>query len=247
MNQYETAIEAVMLAAQIILESGGETYRAEETLLRMCQGFGFPSADIIAFPTGFFVSFELPDGTKRSHAHRIRERAIFLDDINEVNSISRLVAQSGLAPDEALIRLKALRSDSKNRPLLSAFAFAFSSAFFAIMFRGGLIDFGISFVTGFILQSLMPLYKKLHAPAPLVSLFSGLIGASCALLMLRFFGGSQEATIAGSLMPLLPGLSMTNAVRDTMRGDLVSGLARSAEALFSVFFLAAGVAVVLML
>jgi len=46
-------------------------------------------------------------------------------------------------------------------------------------------------------------------------------------------------------MPLLPGLAMTNAVRDTIRGDLISGLARSAEALISAILLSAGVAAAL--
>ena len=48
----------------------------------------------------------------------------------------------------------------------------------------------------------------------------------------------------GSLA-LLPGLAMTNAIRDTMRGDLVSGVARAAEALLVSVALAAGVGAVL--
>jgi len=46
-------------------------------------------------------------------------------------------------------------------------------------------------------------------------------------------------------MPLLPGLAMTNAIRDTIRGDLISGIARGAEALLVASSLAAGAGVII--
>ena len=51
--------------------------------------------------------------------------------------------------------------------------------------------------------------------------------------------------IAGSIMPLLPGVAMTNAMRDTMRGDLISGVARGAEAFFNAVLVAISVSLVL--
>ena len=48
-------------------------------------------------------------------------------------------------------------------------------------------------------------------------------------------------------MPLLPGLDITNAIRDTVNGDLVSGVARTAEALLKAVAIAAGVGVVIAL
>ena len=42
-------------------------------------------------------------------------------------------------------------------------------------------------------------------------------------------------------MPLLSGLLVTNAVRDTMYGDLISGVTRAVEALLLAAFTALGV------
>lgn len=53
MQQDEKAMDAAILAAQIILESSGETYRAEDTARRMSAAFGFERSEILAFPTGF--------------------------------------------------------------------------------------------------------------------------------------------------------------------------------------------------
>ena len=53
--------------------------------------------------------------------------------------------------------------------------------------------------------------------------------------------GSVNAAIVGGIMPLLTGLLMTTAVRDTMYGDLISGIARAVEALLLAACIALGV------
>ena len=46
-------------------------------------------------------------------------------------------------------------------------------------------------------------------------------------------------------MPLVPGVAITNAIRDTMSGDFMSGLSRGMEAVFSALAIAFGVGIVL--
>ena len=41
---------------------------------------------------------------------------------------------------------------------------------------------------------------------------------------------NQELLIAGSIMPMLPGVALTNALRDTLQGDYMSGTVRTIEA-----------------
>ena len=66
------------------------------------------------------------------------------------------------------------------------------------------------------------------------NLFSGMVIALTSLVSTHFLCmGDYNIIIAGAVLPLLPGLAMTVAIRDTMRGDLVSGVARIAEALLS--------------
>ena len=51
----------------------------------------------------------------------------------------------------------------------------------------------------------------------------------------------MNAAIIGGIMPMLTGLLMTTAVRDTMYGDLVSGICRAVEALLLAASVALGV------
>lgn len=60
-------------------------------------------------------------------------------------------------------------------------------------------------------------------------------------------GSELDKIIIGSVMPLVPGLLITNAVRDLMAGSFVSGLSKGAEAFLTAFAIGAGVALVLSL
>ena len=73
-----------------------------------------------------------------------------------------------------------------------------------------------------------------------------MITAAIAMAATQIFSmGNFELIISGAIMPLLPGLAMTNAIRDSMQGDLVSGVARATEALIVAASLAVGVIIVL--
>jgi uncharacterized membrane protein YjjP (DUF1212 family) len=54
-----------------------------------------------------------------------------------------------------------------------------------------------------------------------------------------FTGTDQNLIIIGSIMPLVPGVPITNAIRDTLQGDYNSGTARAMEA----FVISLGIAV----
>lgn len=241
------ALTAVTLAAQTILECSGEIYRAEDTALRLCHAFGFEEADILCFPTGFTLTAVLPGGETVSRTQRVRDRSIQLSRLDEVNRISRAVAQGQMDAPQALAALQALRTAQPPGRARMILAYAASAAFFAVMFGGGIKEFALALCCGALMQAVLPLLQRWQAPAPLSAMAGGMLAAGSALLMLQLFGGNQEALISGAIMPLLPGLALTNAVRDTMRGDLIAGMARSTEALMSATMLAAGVAVVLML
>jgi len=247
MEQAKLALSAAALAAQTILECSGEIYRAEETAIRMCEAFGLGQAEIMCFPTGFMLCVQTQGGESLTRIKRVRDRSIQLQTLDEVNTISRASAAQLMTPEQALHALEQLRNGPRPRHALMALAYAASAGFFSVMFGGGWLEFLLTFLAGGLTQGLVPLFRRLNAAVPLVSLACGFVAAASSLVLLGIAGGNQEAVISGAIMPLLPGLAITNAVRDTMRGDLVAGMARTTEALLSAVLLAAGVAVALML
>ena len=66
-----------------------------------------------------------------------------------------------------------------------------------------------------------------------------------AVIVKSFMGGAinLDTVVIGSIMPLVPGVAITNAVRDTLQGDYISGCARILEAFLKAASIALGVGV----
>ena len=92
----DSRIELVCLAAQLILENGGETYRVEETAARMAKGLGLPDAHVAAFPTSIFVE---SGGVAR--LRRISRRGNDMKCLALTNDVSRRVERGQLGFLEA--------------------------------------------------------------------------------------------------------------------------------------------------
>lgn len=67
--------------------------------------------------------------------------------------------------------------------------------------------------------------------------------AVAAYLLRRgaFLGMSLDVVIISAIMPLVPGVTFTAAIRDTLNGDYSSGVARMAEAVVVALAVASGV------
>lgn len=243
--------EIVMIAslcAQIILENGGETYRAEETVCRICNAFGFDGTEVVAIPTGVFISVSSCGVSEGSAIKRIRKRSFNLEAIEKVNSIARSLTEGKIKASDALKQLYAIYNEKPGNKYIPVLATGLSSGFFALVFRGNLFDFAAAALCGAIVQLASGFIKTKDTYNFTVSLLGGFLISLVTVLWVKLTNtGNIDKIIIGALMPLLPGIPMTNAIRDTMRGDLLSGVARAAEALLISVALAFGVGLVLVI
>jgi uncharacterized membrane protein YjjP (DUF1212 family) len=75
--------------------------------------------------------------------------------------------------------------------------------------------------------------------------FSNIVAGAVATFLCMAGSGAglvsnADATVIGVLMLLVPGIAVTNAIRDTIAGDLVAGVARGADALMSAAAISVG-------
>jgi uncharacterized membrane protein YjjP (DUF1212 family) len=239
-------MEVCLLAGKIMLQSGAETYRVEDTMTRIAYAFGAKESHSYVTPTGIMFSIESDEPTK-TKLIRITDRTTDLHKVTLVNSISRKITGEELTPDEAYLSLVEIENST---PVYSVFiqvlAAALASGCFLIMFKGTWDDFipaviagGTGLVTFIYAQRLVPIKFFSEFVASLI------IGVLSWVFVYSGWGLELDKIIIGSVMPLVPGLVLTNAVRDLMAGHLVSGLSKGAEALLTAFAIGSGIAVVL--
>lgn len=235
------------LCARIVLENGGETYRAEETVVRICSAFGFKEADVFAIPTGIFIAVSKDGVSTSTTIIRITKRSVNLEAIDAANDISRRLVAGTITINDALTTLKNIYYKNPSEKAIPVLLAGLSSGFFALLFRGNIFDFFAAAVCGMIAQFAVSFIKTDLANFAGNILGGFLIGIGSTLFVKLSGVGDLEKIITGAIMPLLPGVPMINAIRDTMRGDLLSGVSRGAEALLIAVELAFGVGIVLKL
>ena len=241
--------ESAALAGLLLLENGGETFRAEETAIEICRAGGCETFDVLALPTGIFITLSMPHGKPVSTVTRVKKRTTNLMKLERVNSFARSFCQGSITIDELKQNLQDLANIKKktNRFLGAAIA-GTAAAMFTHLFGGTLFDFAVSFVCGVLIRFFSTSFGRTNIYHFTVSFIGGIIIASVAVLATSLCGmGSIDKISVGAMQALLPGLAMTNAIRDTVMGDLVSGTARAAEALLVAVAIAAGVGSVLSL
>lgn len=243
-------MEVCLLSGKIMLKSGAETYRVEDTMNRIARACDIYESHSYVTPTGLFLSIQ---GERREAEQtkflRISERFIDLNKIVLVNDISRRISSDQMSIDEAY---ESLRKVDEAKPLYSTglriLSAAIASGFFAIMFGGTWMDYLPAFLAGglgFLIFIRAEQMVRVKFFAEILASF--IIGALAYFIYYLGWNSHIDKVIIGSVMPLVPGVLITNAVRDLMAGDLVSGLARGAEAFFTALAVGTGVAVVIAL
>ena len=235
-----------LLAGKIMLESGAETYRVEDTMVRIAQAFGMDNAQSHATPSA--ITFAI-DMTEQVHFVRIDERVTDLYKVSRVNSISRHISENKLTVADA--REELLKVDDQKylfSQLMRIFAAAFASGCFTIMFQGSWCDFLPAFVVGGLGYSALQYFNHLLKIRFFAEFLASFLLAFSAFVLIEInIGVAFDSIIIGSIMPLVPGLLITNAVRDMMAGHLVSGITKAVEAILTALAIGAGVAIVILI
>jgi len=228
-------------AARVALESGAETYRAEETATAIATAMGGAEAECYATPTGVTLSFMGGDGRVRTILRRIKRRSMNLERVALVSALSRSIVSGDIEIADAATELGRIESRRALGPLASSTAAAVGAGFFSMLFGGAWNDAIVAAAVGAFVSRLPPVLAARRIADFLASLAAAAAGTLlCLAAREAGISSSADATIIGVLMLLVPGIAVTNAIRDTIAGDLVAGVARGADAFMSAAAIAAG-------
>lgn len=235
-------------AGKIILENGGETYRVEETINLICQAYNIKNADSYVTPTGIMFSAEDEQGNNLSIIKRIRYRTINLEKVSMVNELSRKVQNKVLSTEEFEKELKIISSSKSYSNLALIISSSLAAFFFTLLFNGSIYDALVSLFIGAMLRININFSSNYDVNDFFINVIGGIITSITALIFCSQFKIlSLDNIIIGSIMPLVPGVALINSIRDTIEGDLVSGLVRIIEAVLIALAIAVGTGIVIKL
>lgn len=237
---YHLIADTAMLAGEIMLVAGAETYRVEDTMIRILKTSQFDRCDAFVVPTGIMLTLEDWRIGTISLNRRIGEKQTNLGNIEKVNDISRKYCCKELTLKETFHQLKYMQSVSYPH-WITYLAMIICAPCFVLILGGRFRELFIAAFNGLFIILSKILNQKLKINNFVLNLFASyLIAFTSALFQhLLYEDLLLEPLITGSVMVLLPGVAMTTGIRDTLEGDFMSGGARMIEA----FVIAASVAV----
>lgn len=236
---YNILLDLVTELGYQLAMSGAETYRIEESISRILSAYGIES-EIFAITNCMTVCIRTAEGESITRMKRIDYHGNDLDAVEKFNSLSRKICAETPAPDEAYRWLKQTKASRIYYKLPMVLLGCFlGAAGFAVFFGGTLVDALCAGFCGLVL-GLADRFLSNHK----TNLFFKTIACSFVMTIIAYFTGflgiarNTDMVVIGPLMILVPGLLITNAMRDIIFGDTNSGINRIVQ----VFLIAAAIA-----
>ncbi len=236
-----------LLVGEVMLKSGAETYRVEDSINRILKTSNYSGIQSFVTPTGLFASIDDPDSDHLTYIRRVERREIHLHKIEQANNISRKYCDGSLTLDEALDELEAVNTLKPHTFITSVAATSMAASIFVIVLGGTFSDMFITLIAGIALSVLQILLVRGSNSKFFIDIVGAGLTTSIVIIFHRVIGigHNLDLMIISSIMPLVPGVAITNAVRDTIHGDLVSGSARILDAFIVAASIATGVGITL--
>ena len=136
-------LDIVLLAGRLLLESGAETWRVEETIHRLGRGLGADSMETYTTPTGIMVS-GMEGGESRASIVRVTNLGVDLGRVGAVLDLVRRVDKGNLTRKDANTVLERIaRMPRAYSTWLTVAAMAIAGACYGELQGGGLPEFGL--------------------------------------------------------------------------------------------------------
>ena len=218
---------------QEIIKSGGEIHRAKDTILRINRAYD-NDVKIFALPNLIIGWCE-----GKVQLRQIKNETTDLSEIARLNDFSRRLCFEN--NEEVNITRKKVYSKFWD---IAAVASATSS--FCLFFGGTITDALFSALIGMLIT--FSGYKKINLPIFSSNLIDSFISGFLAHIP-KIIGADvhPDKIIIGTIMLLVPGLTVVNAMRDMMSGDFISGFVELLNAVMSALAIAFGIAGAIMI
>ena len=202
MDRPEQTLSAVLDAGELLLTSGAEAARVEDTMRRLARAYGFVRADVLTITASMAVTVRTADGQVITQTRRILRRGTDMRCIEAVNELSREVCVNPIPPEELHARLEAIRTAPDKLRCRLPLAYLITSGSFAVFFGGTwrdgiaamlcsvmLLIPGIPFVNSmrdiFVGDTITGLLSAFEAVLRALA-----IAAGCALVLMQTGGGA---------------------------------------------------------
>lgn len=236
-REQRQAVSRALDIGERMLLCGGEVSRVEDTISRILKSCGAQRVEVFTILS--FISLTAVFDEERALTENRRVSIVAYSNdftrLEELNALSRRICREGLSPDQMAEALAAIDLPPRRkqfRELYLMLGYILSGAAFAQFFGGSWLDslgaglccLAVWFLNWFLKRG--ALQRLFHAFS-----VSFTAGALCYLMILLGLGEHPGQVMMAVIMVLIPGIAITNAMREVLISDTISGILRLVESL----------------
>ena len=240
----ERVLKAACKLGRNILENGGEIYRVEETINFFLEAYGIYDAQIFAIPATIIVTIDEDENEKPiTQVERVKGSSINLDKLSKFNDLSRRACRNTPSIESVLNEIEEIRKEKPYSFFTSLMAYGFTAFFFCLFWKGDLRDSIVAFICGLSTKYCLEFMSKGKTNIFFSNAVSSAVIAYIAIICVNLgLAHHYDKIIIGAIMSLVPGVAITNIMRDIIAGDVITGTTKLAEVLLIALAIAVGIA-----
>lgn len=211
---------------EAMLVSGAEVSRVEDSVRRICLAYGAEKVYVFTITSAIVVTAYSPMFGAVTQTRRITTTRYDLFKLSRLNSLSRRICEEMPLFEDVERELDEIHTGTPQYGFVSLLIiYALISSSFTLFFGGSYSDAVASAGIGLFLKYMDSVSHILQLPATVAAVLWSFAGGCLALLFISFgFGDSAEKISIGNIMLLIPGMQLTNSIRDIFNGDTLSAL-----------------------
>ena len=224
-----------------LLNSGAEIFRVEDTLNRMGYACGATHMNVFVITSSIVITMEFPGEEARTQTRRIREDGgNDFTKLEQLNDLSRHFCSQPVSAAELRKKFDKINAGRAN-PLWKLLGSLLAACSFALFYGGNIPDVAAAGIGAALIWGLQQFFRPVCMNEVTfqfaASFLTGCIICGFVLLCPSLH---IDKIMIGDIMLLIPGLMSTNAIRDVLIGDTLSGIIRLIAALLLAAALALG-------
>ncbi len=230
-SEADQALHLAVSLGTMLLVNGAEINRVEDSMRRVLAAYGAIEPEVFTISSCIIVSVLQEGGQATTRLKRITSRSTDMEKFARLNALSRRLVREKPPYEEAIAALNEILKTPAYPPFVSVFGFFIAAGMFTMLFGGawrdGLFSGFCALTAWFVVFVAMRL--QLH-PFLRNIIVSGLSAFLAGAFHRVFPDAKMDLIIIGTFMLQVPGVLMTNGVRDILSGDYIAGFLSLMEA-----------------
>lgn len=238
-------LETVLYAGNLLLSSGAEIYRAEETMHRIADAMHIKDMDAYVTNRGIFASGNVPGKGIESRIMSVPDKELNIDKIEAVNELSREVCSNRMDLSYLKTSLQNIANMGEQNVVEKILSYFLGAGCFSYAIGTSFRDSLCAAIIGSLVGFYMIWSKYRIKSRVLITIIASVLTALLSNLFVAIGLGSQLSfIIIGAMMDLVPGVSFVNSVREFSQNNFATGQTLLTSALLTCVSMASGVALV---